>query len=243
MGTWKLLDIPLMDYDEARALQLGLVEAKKDSSFPDWVLLLEHPEVFTVGRRGDLRGLKVAEEFLRAKGVELKMVERGGLITYHGPGQLVCYPVVDLRANGWKVLDFVWALEEVMIRSVRQWGILAERNPLNRGVWVGMEKLGSLGIAVRRGISFHGFALNVSTELEPFGWIDPCGLKGVGVTSMIRILGVPVEMAQVRSVVKEVLADVLGVRLLESSWGEIRSLLGKILPTARPPRERSHGRG
>lgn len=224
MRTWKVLDIPLMDYDKARALQLGLVEAKKAASIPDVVILLEHPPVFTVGRRGDLKGLKVEEGFLRARGVKLKVVERGGLITYHGPGQLVCYPVVDLQANSWRVVDFVWALEEVMIQTLGDWGIQAGRNPLNRGVWVGMEKIGSVGIAVRRGISFHGFALNVNNDLTPFSWIEPCGLKGVRVTSIGQILGAPVEMARVRGLVREAVARVFGVGVLESSLGEMSSL-------------------
>lgn len=227
MRSWKVLDIPFMDYDEARALQLALVEAKKkEAGFSDVVILIEHPAVFTVGRRGDLRGLKVGEGFLRAKGVMLRLVERGGLITYHGPGQLVCYPVVDLRANGWKVVDFVWALEEVMIRTVCGLGIQAHRSHLNRGVWVGMEKLGSVGIAVRAGISFHGFALNVNTELEPFSWIDPCGLQGVSITSIGRILGRPIKMPQVRSWVKDAIADVFSVQLLESPMGELQSIFG-----------------
>lgn len=230
MRVWKVLDIPLMDYDEARALQLGLVEARKGATIPDVVILLEHPPVFTVGRRGNLEGLRVEEGFLRARGLKLRAVERGGLMTYHGPGQLVCYPVVDLQANGWRVVDFVWALEEVMIQTLGEWGIQAGRNPLNRGVWVGMEKIGSVGIAVRRGISFHGFALNVNNDLTPFSWIDPCGLKGVGVTSIGQILGAPVEMARVRWLVREAIPQVFGVVVLESSLGEMRSLLGKRTP-------------
>lgn len=214
MRIWKLLNIPSMCYDEARSLQLALVERRRrDPGVLDLVMLLEHPAVVTVGRRGDLSGLRVGEEFLSRRGVPLRVVERGGLITYHGPGQLVGYPVLDLRANGLKVVEFVGALEEVMIRVARGFGIHARRSPLNRGVWVGGEKLGSVGIAVRGGISFHGFAINVNTDLEPFGWMDPCGLKGVLVTSMAAVLGAEVPMPQVRAATAKHIEEIFGVQL------------------------------
>ncbi len=223
--TWGVLEIPFLEYDHAWELQLALVDARKDHpGCPDVVMLLEHPAVFTVGRRGDLTGLRVGEDFLKARGYGLRVVERGGLITYHGPGQLVCYPVVDLRANGWKVVDFVGALEEVMIRIARDWGIEACRNSLNRGVWVGMEKLGSVGIAVRRGISFHGFAFNVATDLTPFSWIDPCGLTGIRMTSMER-LGKGPSMEEVRKHAKDHMEAVFQVRLEEISLQELVDLV------------------
>jgi lipoate-protein ligase B len=226
LRTWKVLDIPFMDYDEARALQLALVEAKRrDAGFPEVVMLLEHPPVLTVGRRGDLSGLRVPVDFLKNKAVGLRVVERGGLITYHGPGQLVCYPVVQLRANGWKVVDFVSALEEVMIRTALCLGIQARRSPLNRGVWAGSRKLGSLGIAVRGGVCFHGLALNVNTDLEPFSWIDPCGLAGIGVTSLAELLGARLDMARVRWAMRGALEEVFRVVLREVHLSQIHSLL------------------
>lgn len=221
------MDIPSMPYDQARSLQLALVERRRrDAICPDVVLLLEHPPVLTVGRRGDLSGLKVGEEFLRKRGILIRIVERGGLITYHGPGQLVGYPIVDLRTNGWKVVEFVEALEEVMIRTVVGFGIQAHRSPLNRGVWVGTEKLGSVGIAVRGGVAFHGFALNVNTGLEPFGWIDLCGLKGIKATSMATLAGGEVSMIEVRHSMREVMEEVFGVELRQSSVEEIEGLAG-----------------
>jgi len=174
---WLCLDIPSMDYEEARRLQLELVEARhRGESTSDIVLLLEHPPVFTLGRRGERAHVIVSESFLNDRGIPLIHVERGGDVTYHGPGQLVCYLLVNLRTNHWPVVDFVCALEEIMIRTAGEWGIASERNSVNRGAWVGMSKIGSVGIAVRRGISFHGFALNVNNSLEPFSWINPCGL-------------------------------------------------------------------
>lgn len=229
---WLHVDISSMPYEEARQLQLALLEAKGgECGFPDVVILLEHPPVFTLGRRGDLGHLKVTGTYLKGRGIPLIHAERGGDVTYHGPGQLVCYPIVDLRANGWKVVDFVAALEEVMIRTVREWGILACRNPLNRGVWVGMEKIGSVGIAVRRGISFHGFALNVNTDLTPFSWIDPCGLRGIRMTSMER-QGKVASMDDVRESVKRHMESVFSVHLQGASLDELTGLLRRTEATS-----------
>ncbi len=224
-AVWLHLDIASMPYEKARQLQLAVVDAKGgDGGLADVVIFLEHPPVFTLGRRGRRDHLKVTQAFLEAHGLSLIHTERGGDVTYHGPGQLVSYPVVDLRANGWRVVDFVAALEEVMIRTVLDWGILARRNPLNRGVWVGMEKIGSVGIAVRRGISFHGFALNVNPDLTPFSWIDPCGLRGIRMTSMER-LGKTPPMDEVRRSAKHHTEAVFHVTLQETSLHELGDLL------------------
>jgi lipoate-protein ligase B len=153
-------------------------------------------------------------------------VERGGDITYHGPGQLVVYPIVDLRASRWSVVEFVEALEEVMIRTLMDWGIKAERNPKNRGVWVGLSKIGSVGIAVRRSISFHGLALNVNTELEPFSWVHPCGLQGVRMTSMKEILGKEIAMVDVRRATATHIQEIFHVQMETETLDEILNLLG-----------------
>ncbi len=162
------------------------------------LLLLEHPPVFTLGRRGGRKNLRVSEDFLQRSGVEVVHAERGGDVTYHGPGQIVGYPIVNLHAAGITVTEYVERLEEVMIRTARRWGVSATRNPVNRGVWVGNNKLGSIGITVRRGVTFHGFALNVNTGLEPFGWINPCGLTGIGMTSIERETAREVAMGEAR---------------------------------------------
>lgn len=214
MKVWRFLDAGRMDYEKCRALQLRLVDLKRlNSQFPDVTICVEHPPVFTVGRRAELGGLKVGVEFLQTMGVPLRFVERGGLITYHGPGQVVLYPIVDLRANGQRVIEFVEGLEEVMILALAPLGIRAERSALNRGVWVRGKKIGSLGIAVRGGITFHGLALNVNTDLEPFGWIDPCGLPGIQMTSVKELLGVEVELSVVKQGLRNALERVFGVRV------------------------------
>ncbi len=225
---WRCLDLPCMDYGHAWDLQRLLVEARKMKRVPDVVLLLEHPPVFTLGRRGGREHLRVPEERLARQGIALYHVERGGQITYHGPGQLIGYFIVDLRANGWKVVDFVEALEEVMIRTVARWGVRAGRNPLNRGIWVESSKLGSIGLAVRRGVTFHGFALNVCTSMEPFQWIDPCGLKGVRMTSLQSHVKGTICLESVRKAAKEEIEGVFGVRLEPWTLKALRASLQEV---------------
>jgi lipoate-protein ligase B len=177
------------------------------------VLLLEHPPVFTLGRRGGRESLLVPEETLARHGIPIVQVERGGNITYHGPGQLVVYPIVHLPGMRIGVVDMVDRLEEVMIRTCRDFGVAAERNALNRGVWVGTRKIGAIGLAVRRGVSFHGLALNVDPDLVPFGFVQPCGLQGVGVTSIAAESGRPVAMDDAITAAERNMEAVFGVRL------------------------------
>ncbi|MBW1730095.1 MAG: lipoyl(octanoyl) transferase LipB [Deltaproteobacteria bacterium] len=211
---WLLLDLGVMPYGEVWEFQHQVVAAKVEGRISANIfMLLEHEPVFTLGRRGQREHLLVSEHFLDAQGVPVIHVERGGDITYHGPGQVVGYPIVDLRQIGWKVVKFVEALEEVMICTVADFGIKAERNPLNRGIWVGPEKLGSVGIAVRHGITFHGFALNVSLSMEPFSWIHPCGLRDVRMTSMKHVLGQELDMESVRSSIRRHMERIFGVEL------------------------------
>lgn len=235
--TWWSLDFDRIDYREAWQLQTDLIIARKTRILQDnIVLFLEHPAVFTLGRRGGRECLLVSEEFLEQSGVQVIQVERGGNITYHGPGQLVVYPIVDLQAARVKVVDFVTGLEEVMLRTAAYWGVAAERNKANRGIWVGPNKMGSIGIAVRRGISFHGLALNINTDLTPFSWIQPCGLKDARMTTMQQETGSRLSMRKVRAVLKKQFESVFGVRLLNKA----RADLGPILEnsTAKPTANR-----
>lgn len=190
-------------YEPVLRLQTELVAARRAGDLGNDVLLvLEHAPVFTLGRRGGRENLTVSAAALDRRGIEVLQAERGGNITYHGPGQVVAYPIFDLAARRLGVDAFVTGLEEVMLRTARQWGVTAGRDARNRGVWVAARKLGSVGIAVRRGVSFHGLALNAVVDLEPFGWINPCGLKGVQVTSLAREAGRPVTTAAVRGALK-----------------------------------------
>ena len=215
-----------MPYPDAWNLQLRLVEARSQSRVDnDVILFVEHPPVFTLGRRGGRENLLVSEEMLRQSGIPIVQVERGGNITYHGPGQLVVYPIVHLPRFGLGVVDMVDRLEEVMIRTCAAWGVEAGRNKLNRGAWVGMKKIGSIGIAVRRGVSFHGLALNVNLDLTPFCWIQPCGLEGVGVTSIQAECRDSVEIADVTPVLQSRMEGVFQTPLAPLSSEELFSLL------------------
>jgi lipoate-protein ligase B len=190
----------------------------------DLLILLEHPPVFTLGRRGGRENLIVPPDFLANAGIQVVQAERGGNITYHGPGQLVAYLVLDLEAAKMGVKDFVHFLEEVMIRTAAEWGVAAERNPVNRGIWVGNSKMGSIGIAIRRGITYHGLAFNVDVSLEPFGWINPCGLPGVGVTSLKLASGRSPSMPSVRRVFKGHIQTIFGSVLVALEKDEVDAM-------------------
>ncbi len=212
--SWLCADVALLNYEEARDLQLRLVAARDCRIITsDILLLMEHEPVFTLGRRGGRENLIVSELFLKEARIPVVHVERGGDVTFHGPGQLVGYPILDLRAAKLTVTGYVERLEEIMIRTVANCGVHATRNRLNHGIWVGGRKLGSLGIAIRRGITFHGFALNVNVSLEPFGWINPCGLQGVKMTSLEQEVARKVSMKEVREQIKSNIKEVFGVDL------------------------------
>ena len=223
---WFCIELPAVGYRESWSLQSRLVAGRKDKVIDsDVILLLQHFPVFTLGRRGGLNNLTVSADFLKKTGIPVIQVERGGNITFHGPGQLVVYPIIDLRAARLAVGDYVENLEEVMIRVAFDWGIIAKRNPINRGIWVGNNKLGSIGIAIRRGICFHGMAYNVNLSLKPFGWINPCGLQDAGTTSMARELSREVPVNQVCESAKRHLAAVFGIELVMTSLLEVEGLL------------------
>ncbi|MBU4185199.1 MAG: lipoyl(octanoyl) transferase LipB [Proteobacteria bacterium] len=219
---WLCVELETMDYMQAWDLQTRLVDARKKRIIDtDIILLLEHPPVFTLGRRGGMDDLTVSPDLLEKSGIPVIRVERGGVITFHGPGQLIMYPIIDLNAARMRVVDYVEKLEEVMIRAVADLGIMAERNPLNRGIWVGNKKLGSIGIAIRRGICFHGMSLNVNISMKHFGWMNPCGLKGIEISSMQRELSHKVLMGKVCGAVKNHVESVFGVNLIKTSLPEL----------------------
>jgi lipoate-protein ligase B len=207
-----LLDLPLTEYSQALALQRATVRARREQRLErDLIILVEHPPVFTLGRRGGRENLLVAEEALQQKGIAVVPIERGGDITYHGPGQLVVYPIVHLNTARIKVVDFVALLEDAMIRTAAHWNIVARGDAVHRGAWAETRKLGSVGITVRHGISFHGIALNVCTDLIPFGWINPCGIHACEMTTLEIEAHQPVPMDEARKQIARHLGDLLGV--------------------------------
>jgi lipoyl(octanoyl) transferase len=187
-------------YPDALALQRALVnERKTRRDAPDILLFVQHPHVLTLGVRGDGGRLHIlaSPETLAARGVEIHEAGRGGDITYHGPGQIVGYPVIDLTPDRCDVHRYLRDLEEVLIRAVADYGIEATRVEGLSGVWVGREKLAAIGVRIARWITSHGFALNVSTDLEYFQLIVPCGIADRGVTSLERLLGTHVDPEEV----------------------------------------------
>lgn len=200
----------LVPYAEALDLQKQLVEQRRANEIPDQLLLLQHPPVITLGvkSRNDRSHVIETPEGLAARGIEIVETGRGGDVTYHGPGQLVGYPIIDLNPDRRDVHQYVRDLEEVLIRAVAAFGVLAGRSPGLTGVWVGDGKLAAIGVRIARWITSHGFALNVGTNLEHFGLIIPCGITDKGVTSIEKVAGRPVAMREVETAVCRAFADV-----------------------------------
>jgi lipoate-protein ligase B len=181
---------------------------------------VEHEPVLTIGRGGRAESLKVSERALENRGVEVVPVERGGDITYHGPGQIVAYPVVALSdlPSGRDLHRYLRDLEEVLIGALATYGIVAGRRPPYTGVWVGERKVAAIGVAVRRWIAFHGFALNVDPDLSHFDWIHPCGIRHLGVASMRSLLGVAPARDEVLTRLRDSFAAVWGRPVVEETW-------------------------
>ena len=176
-------------YAEGLALQERLVRERQAQSVPDTLLLLEHDPVFTLGRNARAENVLFPADELRARGFDVFEVGRGGDVTYHGPGQVVGYPIVDLSPDRRDVHRYVRDLEDVLIRTCADYGLAAERVPGRTGCWVGREKIGAIGVRIARWVTSHGFAFNVANDLDPFGLIVPCGIRDASVTSLQRLLG------------------------------------------------------
>lgn len=197
-------------YAAAVALQERLLEARIAQAIPDTLLLLQHAPVVTVGRGGKAEHVLFSQEALAARGVELYETGRGGDVTYHGPGQLVAYPIIDLNPDRRDVRRYVSGLEEVMIRLCASYGLTAERIAGLNGAWIGDRKIGAVGVRIRRWVTMHGFAFNVATDLRAFQLIVPCGITDKGVTSLERELGQDVPREQVEQRVARIFGEVFG---------------------------------
>ncbi len=208
MRPCDLRNLHLVTYENGMRLQQKFVELRQRDEVDDQLLLLEHPPVITLGRGGDARNLLAPPNELQSQRVRFYETTRGGDITYHGPGQLVGYPIVHLGEGRRDVRKYVTALEEVLIRTVGEYGITAARVEGRRGIWVGNEKIAAIGVRIARWVTSHGFALNVNTNLEHFRLITPCGIHGSGVTSISRLIGREVPLDDVRAVVAARFAEV-----------------------------------
>jgi lipoyl(octanoyl) transferase len=243
----QIVDLGLIGYANAYALQKRLVAARKADAVGDVLLLCEHTPVITQGRNGKREHLLVSENVLRQRNVEFYETSRGGDVTYHGPGQLVGYPILQLGAIRKDVVWYVRMLEEVMIRTTREFGICAEREAGKTGIWVpgekkefirssprgeqpaeiAAEKLGAIGVHISRWVTSHGFAYNVSTDLRNFDLIVPCGIAGRKATSLEKLLGRAVNGKEVAPKMVRHFGDVFG---LEIGAGTKEELLGMLEP-------------
>ena len=193
----------LVPYGEALAMQRALVEERKAGRTPDLLLLLQHPPVITLGVRGDGGRSHViaTNDRLRELGIDVFETGRGGDVTYHGPGQIVGYPILDLKPDRQDVHRYVRDVEEVMIRVCADYGLAAGRVSGLTGTWIGNEKIGAIGIRISRWVTSHGFAFNVSTDLDHFNLIVPCGIADRGVTSLAKATGRPIALAEVEDAI------------------------------------------
>ncbi len=211
MSTLTLCALGETPYRDGLRLQEALVRARADGETGDWLLFPDHPPVLTVGRSPSPGALLATPETLAARGIELFEVARGGDITWHGPGQLVGYPIVDLTARGRDLHRWLRDLEEGLIWSLAALGIEGRRVQGRTGIWVAEAKIASIGVAVRRWVGYHGFALNVHPDLEFFNLIHPCGLEGIHMTSVAALLGKGAPgLEQVRVTTAGLLAETLG---------------------------------
>ena len=204
-----LLDLGLREYNQVWDLQRSLIIQRADHQIPDTLILVEHPHVFTVGKA-------VAGEIpTKIDEVPVIRIERGGQWTYHGPGQLVGYPILDLEARGRNIHHFLWSIEETMILTLDEFGIKAGRveGKSKTGVWVGKKKIASIGAAVRNWVTFHGFALNVNTDMKYFSMIEPCGMPSSTITSMKECLNADVDFNKVKESISRRFEDVFQLKL------------------------------
>ena len=212
MRSLDICRLGLLPYGDALELQKRIVDRRRAAEIPDQLLLLQHPHVITLGvKKSSRTNLRATPDMLAGAGVELYETGRGGDVTYHGPGQLVGYPIVDLRPDRCDVHRYVRDLEDVMIRAAAAFGVSAERVQGLTGIWVGSEKLGAIGVRISRWITSHGFAFNVSTDLSKFDLIVPCGISDKGVTSLEKLLGRRVEMAEVEEAIIDAFCTVFDV--------------------------------
>jgi lipoyl(octanoyl) transferase len=229
MGECLVVGLGRMEYGAAWELQRRTVAARKAGAVPDVLLLCEHPHVITLGRNGNRAHLLAPDGLRRRMGIAFFETNRGGDITYHGPGQLVCYPILDLAGIRRDVAWYVRSLEEAMIRATSEFGIAARRVAGRTGVWVdrpaGEEKLAAIGVHLSRWVTSHGFAYNISTRLEYFDLIVPCGIAGRKVTSLEKLLGRPVAIDEVAPRVAARLAELFGLALRPADAGTLEALL------------------
>jgi lipoyl(octanoyl) transferase len=217
-----VVQLGTVPYEEALALQHRVADARKAELVPDVLLLLDHPPVYTKGRRSEPGELPMGEDWYRGQGIEVIDVDRGGKLTYHGPGQLVGYPIMRIE----DVLSYLRTMEGAIIAALAEEGVEARMREGLTGVWVEDRKIGSIGVHVSRGVTTHGFAINADNDLQPFEWVVPCGLDGVRMTSVSREVGRPDTMACLRKRMAHRFAEAYGCRQRLVSPPRLEAALG-----------------
>lgn len=247
MKICRTIDLGTIAYGEGLELQQRLVAARKMGTIPDLLLFCEHPHVITLGRSGKRENLHASEDLLRRQGVEFHHTNRGGDITYHGPGQIVGYPILDLNGVRRDVVWYVRQVEQCMIEATSSFGIHAFRVPGRTGLWVEgaegrnggspvPEKLAAIGVHISRWVTSHGFAYNVSTDLSFFDLITPCGIAGCRATSLEKLLGVSISRTDVIARLSAAFGSVFGFETVPAEAAELdRSFSAQAEPIAAPP--------
>jgi len=203
------IKLGVVDYQQAYELQKELVGKHIEGKGENALILLQHNPVITIGRGGDKKNILVSEKYLESTGIKLYEIDRGGDVTYHGPGQLTGYPIIDLKLFKKDIYWYLRQLEEVIIKVLAEYGIIGKRVEGYTGVWVNDEKICAIGIAVRHWITYHGFALNVYPNMSHFGLITPCGITDKGVTSIEKILGYKANMDEIMDITASAFTELL----------------------------------
>ena len=230
MSTCLAIPLGLLDYQAAYDLQRRLHAQVVAGELPDLLLLLEHPHVYTLGRRGQQSHILAPDDMLTQLGVETHFTDRGGETTYHGPGQLVGYPIVNLRRWGGGVRKYVETLEQVLIGTLSEFGIAAHSEGKPTGVWVGDAKIAAIGVRVSRSVTMHGFALNVCPDLSFFDHIVPCGMPGARVTSMAQELGQEIAVSDVIPAISQAFGCKFGI---DVEWSSVDALESTVVAQSR----------
>ncbi len=219
-----VIKLGVVDYGEAYNLQKQLLEEHIQGKGRDSLLLLQHNPVITIGRSGSRDNILIPESALTAAGIETYETDRGGDVTYHGPGQLIGYPIINLRHFRKDVHWYLRRLEETIIKALAEYGITGERMEGYTGVWVGNEKIAAIGVGIKRWITYHGFALNVYPDMSHFQMIRPCGIIDKGVTSVERLLGYRADMDKIAEKAVSAFAEVLDVNCIHTHVMDVGSL-------------------
>ncbi len=223
----------LVPYEDARRLQKEIELARQAEAVPDVLLLLEHPPVYTKGRRATADELPMGADWYRMHGIEVIGTDRGGRVTYHGPGQLVGYPIVSLRPYHDDVHEYIRRMERVIIAALGDWGVEAEVVEGLTGVWTPeRRKIASIGVHVSRGVTTHGFAINVNNDLQPFEWVVPCGIEACRMTSLTRESGAEQDLEAFATTVREWFGEIYGRAPREVSPDELRAALERAVALA-----------